>query len=375
MYLSKISLTNFRNYKDCSISFMRNGALFYGKNGSGKTNMLESIFFLCTARSQRLAYRPEMINFDSGNSFIEGVFSSDGNPDVTVSAGFSRDKKIIMKVDGSALSSPADWFGRAAIIPFGPDDINLVHGQPSIRRTFIDMLLCQIDTLYMRNLAAYKKNCAQRNSLLSACSDDIAIDIYEKNMAETGAEIVFKRQELVNFMSPFFSEFYAEISNNKEIASITYKPSIRCDLSSQTEWKNVFYSALKNTRKKDEKAGFTSTGPHRDDIALYIDGKPVKQFASQGQKTTLMLSMRMCSIICCEAHKKDTMLFLFDDALTYLDEGRTSKVFPLVMSKGQVFIATSSLHETSRTSLPVYDVDEGQVSQRQEFPSNMEAPL
>ena len=365
MHLSRLFLDNFRNYRNCSVEFEPNGALFYGLNGSGKTNLLEAIFFLCTSRSQRQSSRVEMINFKSEYGYVEGgFFEEKSNREIAVSAGFSRDKKVSMKVDGNALSSLSQWFGRAAVIPFGPDDINLIQGLPGVRRTFLDLLLCQMDQVYMKNLGIYKKNCAQRNAILSMYNDDVALDIYEQNMAVSGAAVSLKRQEIISFMKPHFSGFYAEISGNCEEASIEYKPSIRCDLSTQTEWENVFYNEIKNARYKDVSNGFSSIGIHRDDLSVCVDGKPAKLFASQGQCTTLTLSLRMCSILCCEAYKKETMLFLFDDALTYLDEGRTRRVFPLVKSKGQVFMATSSMQETAVRDIPLYIVKDGMVVRR-----------
>jgi len=362
MYLSRLMLENFRNYRQCSIEFGPQGAILYGLNGSGKTNVLEALYFLCTARSQRGATRDEMIRFSSDVSFLEGVFEQrDASPRTTVSAGFSRDKKITLSVNGLVLSSFSQWFGRATAIAFGPDDINLIQGNPKERRTFLDLLLCQIDPEYLKNLMAYKKNCAERNVLLAMDGDKTALDIYERNMASTGAAIFLKRKELVSFMQPHLAQIYREISGNAEAATIEYKPSLRCDLSTQNEWENVFYTTLKNTQKTDVRNGFSSVGPHRDELLVCVSARPAKQFASQGQCTTLTLSLKMCSILCCEAYKKETMLFLFDDALTYLDEGRTSRVFPLVQSKGQIFVATSSERPAALGDVPRFLVGEGEV--------------
>jgi DNA replication and repair protein RecF len=362
MYLSHLSLDNFRNYRKSSLEFTPQGALFYGPNGSGKTNLLEALFFLCTARSQRQASRDEMICFSSDYGYLEGAFArQDGSLCRTASIGFTRDKKITMKVDGVTLPSFSQWLGCATAIPFGPNDINLIQGLPQQRRTFIDLLLCQTDPAYLHNLIVYKKNCAQRNVLLPASADETAMDIYEQNMAASGAVIFLKRQELVSFMRPHFARFYREISGNAETASIDYKPSIRCELSTQNEWGNVFYRALKNTQKKDIGNGFSSIGPHRDDLVVSVNDRPAKPFASQGQCTTLTLSLRMCSILFCEVSKKETMLFLFDDALTYLDGERTSRVVPLVQGKGQIFIATSSEREMAVRDVPRFVVSRGQA--------------
>jgi DNA replication and repair protein RecF len=362
MHLSRLSLDNFRNYRTVSLDFSPQGALFYGLNGSGKTNLLESIFFLCTARSQRQATRDEMIRFSSDYGFIEGVFSTpDGLMHKPMSIGFSQNKKVSMKADGVSIASVSQWFGHGTVIPFGPDDINLVRGLPKERRAFIDILMCQIDQEYLKNLILYKKNLAERNALLSLHIDDMQLDLYEKSMVENGALIFLKRQEIISFMKPLFAGFYKEISGNYESASIEYKPSAQCDSDTLNDWKNVFYKGLKNAKRKDIQHGFSSVGPHRDDVLVSIAGKPARMFASQGQCTSLTLSLRMCSILCGEKHKKDTMIFLFDDALTYLDKARTSRVFPLLKGKGQIFFATSSDRDVCIEDIPHFTVTDGQV--------------
>jgi DNA replication and repair protein RecF len=362
MYLSRLTLDHFRNFQSISIEFPPEGMILVGPNGSGKTNLLEAIFYLCTARSQRQATRDEMIRFLSDYSFVEGVFArQDGNAPITVSSGFSRDKKTSVKIDGVLQPSFSKWFGHSIAIPFGPDDVRLVRGMPRERRSFLDMLLCQIDASYLENLIAYKKNCLERNILLSQKRDDEHLDVYEERMAVYGAALFLRRQEFLAFIQPHFARFYREISGNRESASIDYKPSIQCDLSTLKGWENVFYSELKKTRKKDIINGFSSAGPQRDDILLCVNDKPAKLFASQGQCTTLTLSLRMCSVLCGEAYKKDTMIFLFDDALTYLDGERTSRIFPLVKNKGQIFLATSSDQGMTISDIPRSKVADGQV--------------
>ena len=362
MHLARLTLDNFRNYKNVSLDFSAQGALFHGLNGSGKTNLLESIFFLCTARSQRQATRDEMIRFSSDYGFIEGVFSTpDGLIRKPMSIGFSHDKKVSMKADGVPVISVSQWFGHGTVIPFGPDDINLIRGLPKERRAFIDIIMCQIDPEYLKNLILYKKNLAERNALLALHVDDMQIDVYEESMAEHGALIFLKRQEIISFMKPFFADFYGEISGNRESASIEYKPSVTCDSDTLNDWENVFYRSLKNAKKKDICHGFSSVGPHRDEVAVSVEGRAARMFASQGQCITLTLALRMCSILYGENHKKDTMLFLFDDALNYLDKERTSRVFPLLKGKGQIFFATSSDRDMCIEDIPHFTVANGRV--------------
>jgi DNA replication and repair protein RecF len=362
MHLSRLVVENFRNYASVSLDFLPPGAVFYGLNGSGKTNLLESIFFLCTARSHRQATRDAMIGFSSDFSYIDGLFSSaDGLTNKPVSIGFSRDKKVSMKAGGLSITSVSQWFGHGTVIPFGPEDIKLVQGHPRERRSFIDIIMCQTDRDYLNNLISYKKNLSQRNALLSRHIDDMQLSVYEKTMVEHGAAIFLKRRETIDFMKPLFTEYYGEISSGGECADLEYKPSVQCDSHTLNDWKNVFYSCLDKAKKIDLMRGFSSVGPHRDDLLITIGGKEAKSFASQGQCTTLTVSLRMCSILYGEKRQKDTLIFLVDDALTFLDGERTSKVLPLLKGKGQIFFATASLPGKDLDDFPRFFVANGQV--------------
>jgi len=363
MYLSRITLDNFRNYEKLTLNFPSEGALLYGLNGCGKTNLLEAIFFLCTARSQRQSTRDEMIRFSSDYSYLEGTFTNpDGLIGESVSIGFSRDKKVSMKIGGTTVPTFSQWLGHATVIPFGPDDIKIVQGQPKERRAFLDLLISQMDPGYLESLINYRRNLAQRNALLADKIDDIQMDTYEQAMAAHGAEIFVKRRKIVEFIKESFTELYGEISDSRESATLEYKPSIKCDSDTLKEWKNVFYKGLKSTRKKDSLYGFSSIGPHRDDVSIFLDNKEAQAFASQGQCTTLTLSLRIGSILCGEAYDKNTMIFLFDDALTYLDAVRTSRVFPLIKNRGQIFVATSSEKFINLDTVPKITIVKGQVN-------------
>jgi DNA replication and repair protein RecF len=143
-----------------------------------------------------------------------------------------------------------------------------------------------------------------------------------------------------------------------------YVPSIHCDSSSKKEWKNVFYSVLNESRKKDIETGFSSLGPHRDDIRFFLDQKSAKTFGSQGQCRSIALSLKLSSILCIETYRQDGMIFLVDDAVSELDKYRTSKVYPLIENKGQIFIATPVFDSLANKSLLRCIVADGKVVKR-----------
>lgn len=361
MNLFRLQLTTFRNYQSLQLLFPEEGAIFEGINGSGKTNILEAIYILCTGRSQRGSKRSEMINFGSDNTYIEGEFKEKDRSAVA-SMGFSRDKKVIMKYDGVVVKKFTEWFGKRPVISFGTDDLQLVNGTPELRRRFIDILCSQIDSEYLTSLITYKHYLSCRNQILNSNLDRIQCEIYEQQMAHSGAEIFIKRKEIISFLGSFLQDYYREISGNRESAALLYEPSVSCECSSKKEWKNVFYELLKERRNRDLETGFSTVGPHRDDIRFLLNQKPSKTYGSQGQCRSIVLSLKLSSVSCLEYFRQDKMIFLIDDALSELDQDRTSRVLPLIEDKGQVFIATPAFTSPIKKSLLRCKVKDGTVT-------------
>lgn len=361
MNLRYLQLSNFRNHKETNLSFPTSGAIFEGINGSGKTNLLESIYLLCTGRSQRGAKRTDMISFGAEHSYIEGSFVDSDGGIKTASMGFSRDKNLVMRLDGNHVQSFSDWFGHRPIVSFGSEDLLLISGSPEHRRRFLDITGSQVDNGYLRALISYRHWLSCRNRILGENIDIIQCETYEEKMAETGAEIFIRRKEILTEISRHFSGFYEEISGKREKAELCYEPGIKCDSVSKNEWKNVFYYMLSEHRRKDIQTGYTTIGPHRDDICFLIENKPAKTFGSQGQCRSIVLALKLSSVNCVEKYRKERMIFLIDDALSELDSIRTSMVFPLVEKRGQVFIAAPRINVPVSSDFLRCVVSEGKV--------------
>ena len=361
MSLNHLQLLNFRNYTDLHIEIPLKGMVLEGDNGSGKTNFLESIYMICTARSQRGSKKSEMINFNSDFAFIEAQFLNPNAARTSRSIGFGKDKCIVMKIDNTRSDSIIDWFSNRPIISFGPNDLSLVYGTPEDRRKFMDMLCSQIFEDYLKNLLIYKKSLLNRNKLLLQKFDIKHITIYEEQMSESAAEILLKRKELIHLLQPHFLNIYSEISQNREKVNLQYQLSLKHDCSSKIEWKNVFFRVLEEHRNKDCEYGFTSIGPHRDDLSILLNNRLSKHFSSQGQCRSIVLALKLGSVFCLEKCRKQEMIFLVDDAVSELDSQRTSKFLPLIEDKGQVFIAVPELRGDVLKNYSHYHVSEGTV--------------
>jgi len=254
--------------------------------------------------------------------------------------GFSRDKKIVMTRDGAEVGAFSEWFGERPAVSFGTDDLELMYGAPEARRKFIDMLLCQTDRAYLEALTSYRRSMACRNALLGRTEDAVQFEVYEQAMAAAGAELVFRRAEAVGELALLLADFYGRISDCKESAGAAYAQNFKCEINTVYEWRNIYLESLAERRKRDAELMFTACGPHRDDLRFTLDGKPAKSFASQGQCRSFALSLKLGSVLLLERRKRDSMIFLIDDAVSELDPERASRVYPLLQGRGQIFIAT-----------------------------------
>ncbi|MDR2693883.1 MAG: DNA replication/repair protein RecF [Chitinispirillales bacterium] len=369
MHLQNLTLQNFRNHTALSLSFPKEGALFEGANGAGKTNILEGINMLCTGRSQRGAARADMIAYGQEAAFISGDFRfDDSNGDdggvivQNAALGFSRDRKTVMKLDGENVGSYTEWFGERPAVSFGADDLELVYGAPEARRKFLDMLVSQTDRAYLSALLAYRRAMACRNALLGKTGDAAQFEVYEQAMAESAVRLVFSRVEAVRELSALTSGFYAEISGGAEAADVEYAPKVKCDSFDGLEWQSVYLVSLAERREKDVELMYTATGPHRDDLRFTLGGRAAKAHASQGQCRSFALSLKLASARFIEQRRGGGMVFLVDDAVSELDPERTSRVYPLLEGRGQVFIATPRCQAALGGRVMRCAVDSGNVS-------------
>ena len=353
---------NFRNYRTLDISFEKTGALFYGDNGVGKTNIIEAIYFLSLGRSQRGASKADMIHTGCNEAYVKGVYENKrDSSQASISIGFSRDRKIIMKRDDQRVYKLSEFIVLSNVVTFGPQDIMLIYGDPSDRRRFIDIVLSQVREEYLGNLIQYRRNLINRNKLLSTSSNDSSINIYEGKMAEYGSEIFVERKELFDFISPHFSEYYNTIAKNGNVGTVHYKPSIKGDVREKAKWRELFHTKLREERKKDMAMGFSSFGPHRDNFICYINDRPVKFYGSQGECRIMAFSLRLCSLLYLEKERSGNKIILIDDAFAELDKGRESNIFPLIQDRGQLFITTHSKKEGLFKGLPSFSITDNSV--------------
>lgn len=346
-----------------SLLFPQEGALIFGENGAGKTNILEAIYFLCVGRSQRGAAKKDMIHIDANESYIEGHFNNfNDSSQVSLSLGFSRNRKLAMKKNGAKVKLLSELILDNNIVSFSSQDSLLIYGDPLERRKYMDILLSQTDPTYFENLVNYKKNLINRNILLNLSHTDTSISIYEEKMAEHGSYIIRSRSELFSFISPRFSQYFSKINSNTKNGTVKYSPSVHCNTDSGIEFHNRIRKRLKDGRNKDCAHGFTSIGPHRDDFKCYLDDYQAKSFGSQGQCRSMALSLRLCALDFLESKKEGTIIILVDDAFSELDSNSTINMYSILNNRGQLFITALSKKSVLYSDLQTFLVKENSVT-------------
>ena len=213
MYINTLKLINFRNYNEINYYFPEKCIVLIGKNGIGKSNLLESIYLLCTGKSYKNSKRIEMINFLSNYFFIEGNFFFKNKSSICVSLGFGKDYKSSYLINNLITNDFHYWFGRRPVLSFSYEDINLVYGSPETRRKFLDFFGCYLDSSYLQNLLQYRYWLQLKNRLLCSEFNSIQCDLYDEKIAEYGTMLILKRIFLIEQLLIYFSKIYNGVFN------------------------------------------------------------------------------------------------------------------------------------------------------------------
>lgn len=345
MYIKSLELKNFRNYKDLDIEFDRKLNLIIGQNAQGKTNLLESIFIMGLGKSFRTNKDYEMIAFGEDYSKASSIVIDEDN-ETKIEIIYQKEGKII-NVDGVKLQRNIDLLENVYVVVFSPEDLKIIKEGPDNRRKFIDRELCQIKPVYYSDLGNYKKLLKQRNFLLKEKNKDKALfEVFDESLADYGIRIAKERYDFIENLSKISKKIHSDISGKKEDLEVYYDSKITKDFSKE-EYKEYLYKNFENDLNK----GFTSFGPHKDDLCLKINSIDIRTFGSQGQQRTTALSLKLAEIeLIKEETGKDAVLLL-DDVLSELDINRQSYLINTVKDI-QLFITTTDIDPGLKKMLP-----------------------
>lgn len=335
MIIKSLKLINFRNYKSLDINFSPEINSLVGKNAQGKTNLLEAIYFTCLGKSFRSNKEKELISYGAEQSKIL-LKAQNEIRSTTIECTLQRSQKKSVKMDGINIRRIGDVLGQVPIVFFSPDELKLVKESPEERRRFMNIDISQTNKRYFYLLSRYEKILDNRNKLLKSTQNKEVIletiDIWNRALASAGLKIAKERKSFIDEISPYASSANKFISNG-ETLKIEYKG---IDVDSEEE----YIKKLEKSFEKDFKLGYTTFGPHRDDIDIYLKDVEVKSFGSQGQQRTVSLSLKLAELEIIKNRTGEYPILILDDVFSELDEGRRKRLLKFT-SRCQTFISTT----------------------------------
>lgn len=360
MMIKSIELKNYRNYDHLKIDFTKGTNILFGDNAQGKTNVLESAYVSGTTKSHKGSKDKDMIQFGKEESHIRTfVVKNDKEFQIDIHLKKNRSKGIA--VNRIPIKKAGALFGILNIVFFSPEDLNIIKNGPSQRRRFLDLELCQLDKIYLSDLANYNKILNQRNKLLK---DLIfrrelidTLSVWDMQLVDYGQRIIRRRSAFINELSEIVYSIHKKISGNREELKLTYEPSVSVE---------QFEQELSRVREKDRKYCQTSVGPHRDDLLFQIGNVDIRTFGSQGQQRTSALSLKLSEIELVKNLIHDTPVLLLDDVLSELDSSRQNYLLGSIHNI-QTIITCTGLDEFVKNRFQidrVFEVKSGRVMQK-----------
>jgi DNA replication and repair protein RecF len=344
--INHINLTQFRNAHSAAFSFENRITAICGLNGTGKTNLLDAVYYLCFTKSYFNKTDSSAVEKGSNGFGLHGSFSLSSNI-IPVSIILRESGKKELLVDQEPITPFSSHIGKFPVVFIAPDDVILITGASEERRKFIDTLLCQLDQDYLLQLIRYNKFLQDRNKYLKNVAgsvvDTILLDSFDEQLVQSGIFLLKKRTAFLEGFIQSVVDSFAFISTEKEKPSLLYMPS-----TSVAEYQ----SAMLKARQKDILLQRTSVGVHRDDIDIVMNEMPFKQAASQGQKKSMLFALKLASFNALKLHFGYEPILLLDDIFEKLDQERLSRLLDWVciQNNGQV-ILTDTHHERVNDAL------------------------
>ncbi len=330
MHLARLRLRDFRNYRSLDVDFPPGFHLMLGDNAQGKTNILEAVYLLATLRSFRGAGGAQMVRSGEAGYFVGGRVVDDSVHDLGL---YWSAAKRRMTIDREPLRALSDFLGCLRAVVFCAEDLQLVKGTSRIRRRFLDLLLAQTDPACLPLLQRYTRTLRSRNALLkrAALAPEV-LESFSRELVRAGNAIMERRTRLLPKISALARLAYRRISNDAEEFRLVYRPSVRQD----------FAAELEQSRAQEQRCRATAVGPHRDDLALLLNGRNAAQFGSEGQKRSAAISLKMAQAEYLAGILGGPPVLLIDDVMGELDLRRRSGLMPLLershQAQGQVFM-------------------------------------
>jgi DNA replication and repair protein RecF len=365
MYLEKISLLNFKNYEELALTFSSQVNFFTGSNGSGKTNLLDAIYYLSFSKSALNSTDSQNIKHGSDFFMIQGNYMRKGKKD-QVQCNFSLGQKKVLQLNKTNYDKFSEHIGQFPSVLISPYDTDLIREGSEERRKFFDAILSQIDHLYLNEIIKYNQILKQRNSLLKQFNeknyvDKDLLDSYDIPLLKSGNYIYNRRKAFLAGFIPVFLTHYQNLSEKKETVTLAYFSQLEAE---------SFEKDFMNSIKKDIAVQRTTRGVHRDDFIFKIGDHPLKSLGSQGQQKSFVIALKLAQFDIIKKDKGVKPLLLLDDIFDKLDDKRINKLMQMVAdhSFGQLFITDARIERSQKffsqlnSKISIFKIEKGNVT-------------
>ncbi len=368
MRIEEISLQNYRNYEKVKLKFNKNINIIIGENAKGKTNILESIYFLSITKSYRTKDDTNLINHNKNFLKVVGKIRDDQllkKLEIT----FSNKKKILL--NGKEVSKLSNYIGIFNVIVISPEDIDIIKGSPQIRRNILNIYISQISREYIEKYNEYNKILKMRNDYLKMLqingqADLRYLDIITEKLIDRAVYIYKMRKNIIDSINEKIAQIYSDIINIDGL-KVKYTPNIEFfDYSCEEIYRKIKSTFSKNIQKEIS-LGMTIYGPHRDDYIFYIEDEDIKYFGSQGQQKLAVIAFKIAFLKIFEERLSKTPVLLLDDIFSELDKKRKNKLIDYINNTGQVIITTNDIRDINRKkikNLKIFEIKEKKIVEK-----------
>ena len=367
MILKRISILNYKNLEQAELSFSPKLNCLFGRNGMGKTNLLDAVYFLSFCKSAGNPIDSQNIRHDAEFFVIQGFYETANGTPEEIYCGMKRRQKKQFKRNKKEYTRLADHIGFLPLVMVSPADSELIAGGSEERRRFMDVVISQYDKEYLEALIRYNKALQQRNTLLKSelPVEEELLQVWEEMMAQTGEVVFRKREAFIQEFIPIFQSFYSFISQDKERVGLSYE--------SHARGANLL-EVLRESRVRDQIMGHSLRGIHKDELNMTLGEFPIKREGSQGQNKTYLVALKLAQFDFLKRTGRAVPLLLLDDIFDKLDASRVEQIIKLVAGDkfGQIFITDTNrehldniLHKVG-SDYRIFHVEEGCVTEVEE---------
>lgn len=364
MKILEINYINFRNLKDSNTKFFPRLNLFFGKNGQGKTSLLEAVYFGGTGKSFRTSKAAEVMKYGTLKAGVYVVYE-DSIGKKTLAVKFKNGKKEYCYNDKKVGYD--EFYGKLNIVTYIPEDIVLITGSPSIRRTFFDAEIAQTSFEYFQDLKTYNKLLKTRNKYLKEHKTSAPeFSIYEEQFITYGAKVIAKRLEYVSKISIILNLTYRKLFDDKKELNLVYDSHLgELKKVSVQEIEGLLINEIKNKFFLEKKYGYSLCGPQKDDFLFILNGHEAKSTASQGEKKSIIFSLKLSEIDMVFREKRESPVLIIDDISSYFDSNRKDSVLTY-LEKRNIQVLLSSTGDLNMETENFY-VESGEIEYGREI--------